>query len=87
VVCEGDNSLFAFQFVQRIKDRIGWDGPDARYDTGALRLFRLRREVAALGEEVSLTATKFGEDIFQDTEQAIPGVLWFFGVFPDFVCI
>ncbi len=44
-------------------------------------------KAAALSAEISFTATKFGEDIFQDTAQAIPGVLWFFVVFPNFVGI
>jgi len=53
-----------------------------------LRLFRLHRlEVAALGAEIGFTAAKFGEDVFQDASQAIPGVLWFFGVFSDSVGI
>ena len=53
-----------------------------------LRLFRLHRlKVAALGAEVGFTAAEFGEDFFQDASQAIPGVLSFFGAFPDIVGI
>ncbi len=50
-----------------IKDKIGWGRARGPSLHRCLRLFRFRRlEVAALGTEISFTAAKFGEDVFQD---------------------
>ncbi len=51
-----------------------------------LRLFRLHRlEDAALRAEISFTAAKFCEDVFQDAAQAGPRILRFFVVLPNSV--